>query len=112
PDSHRPRSMCPGGKHFNKKERTWQLSLFTFTDYASPAGPPKFMGNAGSFVLIAPLATSNRLMLSCKAPSSLLACSGVRTILDFTLALGTPGIIRIKSRTNSVFEWVMIARLL
>jgi hypothetical protein len=33
--------------------------------------------------------------------NNLLACCGVKTILDFTLALGIPGMILTKSRTNS-----------
>ena len=33
-------------------------------------------------------------------------------IRDFTRALGAPGIIRTKSTTNSVCEWVIIAKLL
>ena len=45
------------------------------------------------------------------ASKSRLACSGVRIILDFTLALGIPGIILTKSITNSELEWVMTARL-
>jgi hypothetical protein len=32
--------------------------------------------------------------------NNLLACCGVKTILDFTLALGIPGMILTKSRTN------------
>jgi hypothetical protein len=31
----------------------------------------------------------------------ILACCGVKTILDFTLALGIPGMMLTKSKTNS-----------
>jgi hypothetical protein len=33
--------------------------------------------------------------------SNLLACCGVKTIFDFTLALGIPGMMLTKSKTNS-----------
>ena len=42
--------------------------------------------------------------LSDKAFTSLLACCGVKIILDFTFALGIPGIILIKSTINSDIE--------
>src|SRR5258706_5710003 len=80
---------------------------------ASPMVPPKFIGNFGdsSVRLIGPNEASYFSIFSFKANNSLLACSGVITILDFTLALGAPGISRIKSITNSLFECAIIARL-
>ena len=41
---------------------------------------------------------------SAKAFNNLFACCGVKIILDFTLLLGTPGIILTKSTTNSDAE--------
>ena len=49
--------------------------------------------------------------LSIKALAKRLACCGVSSILDLTLAFGTPGNNFIKSITNSLLECVMMARL-
>src|SRR5690606_475905 len=79
---------------------------------ASPVVPPKFIGKGGvSRESIAPFTFSYFSILSCKALIKRLACSGVSTIRDFTRVFGTPGIMRRKSTTNSVFEWVIIAKL-
>ena len=62
-------------------------------------------------LLLACAHPSNLETLSLKAFKRRLACCGVSTILDFTLAFGTPGIILMKSKTNSEGEWLIIARL-
>lgn len=62
-----------------------------------------------SFIL--PFMLSYLFKLSINAFASLLACCGVKIILDFTRALGTPGSNFMKSIINSLFECVIIAKL-
>ena len=54
---------------------------------------------------------TNDLKASFKAFENRFACCGVKIILDFTFAFGTPGITLIKSTTNSETEWFIIAKL-
>ena len=59
------------------------------------------------------LKSENKLSLkSERADFNLLACCGVNKILDLTFALGIPGMIWIKSNTNSELEWFITAKLL
>ena len=56
--------------------------------------------------LISPCFDSNLLTLSLNAFKNVFACGGAIIIREWTLALGTPGRIRVKSNTNSAGEWV------
>ena len=87
---------------------------FALRNQALPSGAPNGVAVRPPFPppgrLMGPKAFSYLAMLSCKANNRRLACSGAKTIRDFTLALGTPGSTRIKSMTTSALECVMIAR--
>ena len=81
--------------------------------YASPPGAMNggIFPLPGSDIRIVPNCDSYFMMFSCKANIRRLACSAVSRMRAFTGALGTPGIMCMKSMINSEGACEMIARL-